>query len=771
MRLWENITRQLRTGRKILVLAAVFMVLITAIPCFAYYLPLNSSSSGNIGVGTASPQTRFSIVGGNVGIGTWTAANASLETTGIRLIGNGAAAGSVLVSSSTGIGTWMAASTLATSGSTPSGWSTGTATVYNTTGSDNVGIGTTTPQGGLVVTNGNVGVGTWTTIGGRLIVSGPGNVGINTAWPGAKFEVVGPGTTTNMARFINSQGSMTFYLAPTIPASGVWTTSGGAFYETQIGVSSDTDLWLVQNNTAKIKMPYTDSVQITDSTGLYVQKNVGIGTTTYQAALAVMGNVGIGTWAPITSLDTKGFRLATGPSAGYVLVSGSTGIGTWMAASTLATSGSTPSGWSTGTGTVYTTTGSDNVGIGTITVPEKLTISGNIQFTAGASRTINVATNPGGSGNDLTVSAGNPSAASDNYGGNLYLKGGDSDGGGAMDAGNVYISGGSDALSSLQGDVILGNNGSTTLGNVGIGTWAPTAALQVNSTNASPFIVDANGNVGIGTTRTSSARFVVMGQNVGLGTWLPATPVHLKTTYYPTLATFESGCSGCNTNIEVQNIYKGNNDSTSVKFKFYGGGAAYIGGVSPSSLAAELSFSVMDASGATVTAARIDKNGNLGVGTTTPQAKLVVLDGNVGIGTWTAGGGKLIVMGSGNVGISTAWPGTALDVNGTIRSVGTGNSYFAGNVGVGTSAAPNTLAVQGTLAVGSAAFAGATLPANSLVVSGNIGVGSTAPGTPLDVNGRARLVGIGTTVPCALCMKADGTLGYYNTTTFQGICN
>ena len=76
-----------------------------------------------------------------------------------------------------------------------------------------------------------------------------------------------------------------------------------------------------------------------------------------------------------------------------------------------------------------------------------------------------------------------------------------------------------------------------------------------------------------------------------------------------------------------------------------------------------------------------------------------------------------------------------------------------GNLGVGTNSAVQALDVRG-----------------KAYISGNVGIGSFAPGTALDINGRARLVGIGTTVPQAACLKADGTTGYYTTQTFEGIC-
>ena len=132
-------------------------------------------------------------------------------------------------------------------------------------------------------------------------------------------------------------------------------------------------------------------------------------------------------------------------------------------------------------------------------------------------------------------------------------------------------------------------------------------------------------------------------------------------------------------------------------------------------------------------------NANIGIGTSTPQGAFVVTNGNVGVGTWA--------------------PAAGIDV----ATIGNGNSRFGGNVGIGTATGNlvNNLAVQGKVAIGSAAYAGTAGPSNGLVVSGNVGVGSLSPGQALDVNGRARMIGIGTTVAGSLvCIKTDGTLGY-----------
>jgi hypothetical protein len=156
----------------------------------------------------------------------------------------------------------------------------------------------------------------------------------------------------------------------------------------------------------------------------------------------------------------------------------------------------------------------------------------------------------------------------------------------------------------------------------------------------------------------------------------------------------------------------------------------------------------------------------------------------------------LIVKGGGNVGIGSAWPGSALDIQGTTRTTGlqlsTGPSAgyvlvsntvgvgtwmagttvpatatpggsspqlqynnagsfggiansavnASGNVGLGTTLSANKLDIQGGVGIGTSYAGYFPAPTNGLIVEGNLGVGTSTPQTRLGILGGN--VGIGT---------------------------
>ncbi len=447
--------------------------------------PAPTASSGNFGIGTSTPQAKLAVIGGNVGLGTWTATT-RLDTDGLRLSTN-PAAGYVMVSDSTGIGTWMAAGTLPISGGT-SGWTTGTGTVYNTTGADRIGIGTSTPQGGFVVTNGNVGIGTWAPAGAFVVANG--NVGIGSIFPQSFFSVLG---APNVTSAVVLKGG-----------AGTGNTSGGG-------------------------------LSMTGGAG----SNGGNG-----GGIALTGGVG-----GSTSGTGGSISITSGSSAGAGSGSISLTIGTSTSASVAQGSFSISGGNSTSVsqgGSITLTSGTYN-SLGA----SSFTMSGSGSVTA-SSLTLTGGSGSSLYGGPVTISGGSGgNNGSPNHGGALSLAGGAAQNGGdpgnaaisggSSSSGNgkggdVFIVGGANSGSGVVGNVLLGVSSSATYrGNVGIGTVYPLSKFVVTSggiaigTNRNnSFILTAapNGglivenNIGIG-TNTPQAKLVVINGNVGIGTFSP----------------------------------------------------------------------------------------------------------------------------------------------------------------------------------------------------------------------------------------------------------
>jgi len=124
------------------------------------------------------------------------------------------------------------------------------------------------------------------------------------------------------------------------------------------------------------------------------------------------------------------------------------------------------------------------------------------------------------------------------------------------------------------------------------------------------------------------------------------------------------------------------------------------------------------------------KNGNVGIGTSTPSHKLEVVGGNIQLG---AGHGLRI--------LNTAAFYTELITNGTQTNL---TNFSGGNISLRTSA-----------------FGGG-IPTDKLVVSsnGNVGIGTNAPSSKLDVNGVFRATGnVWPSTGAGVEIAYDATLG------------
>ena len=178
-----------------------------------------------------------------------------------------------------------------------------------------------------------------------------------------------------------------------------------------------------------------------------------------------------------------------------------------------------------------------NIGLGTSSLLSRLNVDGGVGIGTALSSFAYLSGNPAPSGglivqNNVGIGTFNP------FGGKLIVSGGNV-GVGSLTPGQLvdvqgtiralYFIGNGSQLTNISagGWIQVGNNiyntntgnvgiNTTNGSNVGIGTWLPADLLQVGKykSSSSGFLVDSNGNVGIGTTITSGSSLSVMNAGV-----------------------------------------------------------------------------------------------------------------------------------------------------------------------------------------------------------------------------------------------------------------
>jgi hypothetical protein len=463
-----------------------------------------------------------------------------------------------------------------------------------------------------------------------------------------------------------------------------------------------------------------------------VTGNVGIGSSVPQLKLDVEGsvyvgngNIGVGSSAPAQKVDVVGTVRATafiGDGAGL------TGL---------------PGGW-TRTGTnVYVTTSSDNVGIGTSVPLSKLDLVGSGTTSATRSLVIRDSTRTATvtvlDNGYVGIGTNAPGAALDVVGDirttGWGLK--------VFDSTGVFRAGLSDISGNYTGIWGDGNGAAVNpaiaikADNTGLGTTVPRAKLDVEGS-----VYFGNGNVGIGSSAPQSMLDVAGTVN---STWF-ISPMHSAGSYAYSNAGYYYN------NISRDAIVVGTQTALGAyPWRIQSGNAAtYTDG-----------YITLETAG--LERVRVNGPGNVGIGSSVPQAKLdiegsvYVGNGNIGIGTATTVSKLDIIAANSHIHI-----GTGGDNGGYFTSITPSNFAVSG----GTNYNGNWVAKDTVAEIIAGANGGWEFYTNSgltvgntfsptlrmlITSSGNVGIGSSVPQAKLDVEGGVYVgngnVGIGTSAP------------------------
>jgi hypothetical protein len=610
--------------------------------------------------------------------------------------------------------------------------------------------------------------------GGLFVDSASGNIGIGTTSPGAKLEVDGDFKITGFDNVFYMNDLETNRLDST--GNGY----GRLYNHVETSIQAN-------NGAIRLKIGNTDAIHITNA------RNIGIGTTAPSEKLHVIGNAIIGDYTQSNTLRVTDNGIGGDGEDDILLApddltldTGNVGlkIGTAATGVSMFSSGKTMTLHSTNGNFVFQTgigeekmriTSSGNVGIGTTSPGAKLHVVGSsilesvdVSYPGDNNKKLGITNTRISSYNyglkgwiDLNASGFAHTQNVDVASGNVVGFGSGVGAGAEMtdtdgEQSWLYVGpkinqSGTAAYNGLKIDVT-----ETSLGDGSAGDGNNLLNLAVGGT--SKFVVDNTGNIGIGTTSPGSRLDVTGGQLLVSG----------STTWSYNAAGYAAG----------EHLYLGHDDVNNV---------GYIQSLTAGSghdslylIAKDIAFRT--ANGNTVERLRITSDGNIGIGTTSPVAKLNVESGSdVEVARFTdETGNNIVIDKDGNLGIGTTSPNYTLQV-GDDSTATFGRLGIAGGVSSGFLTSRPTIddaqlilgrsftsqsgGIEFSLSEAGAGYGWKIAAPNytsgsdnqSLIFLnrsnnatwsevmrmdhfGNIGIGTTSPGAKLDVAGDATYV-------------------------------
>ena len=534
---------------------------------------------------------------------------------------------------------------------------------------------------------------------GTFTVLENGKVGIGTASPTDQLDVEVPGTTSVSGPVLGSHEIALFKVNTSGAHRGleIGAPPGGVGGPVYLKVQGTSNRFAVLNGSNAENFTVTDSgnvgIGVTSPTGgLHVRKEAVPATVDGTLFLVDSTNGSFG-----GGMTIAGIKAARNDSSTYNLFNIQNSVGSKVLVR-----------------------GDGNVGIGTMSPDYKLHVAGQLKLDVATIRNVNsqaFISNTAGASGFTKVLAAEASG---------FIQ---------------FFTNGSAAVDEKMRI--------TSFGNVGIGTTSPGAALHVSS--ASAVASDVVFQVSSGTAIGQKLMVVKGDGKIGIGMATPTAQLEL----------YGGGSKGIrldttgNSTIRLFNNALGLGQTTDLGIEFTPEGgfgdtlSSITGGWETSTSRGTLAFRTSSDGGTTIPERMVILgDGNVGIGTITPGAKLVIAgavsvaaatttfhigDGTVGLNIGNATGG----------GFSTWVTGTGSDAND--EALVLSGQVSAANDGVGNTEAVVVIDARRTAGGGaivnrpilriSNQFPGSLLDVSA---NGNVGIGTISPGAKLDISGDAQ---------------------------------